>query len=73
MMMNPDLSRRLGSALGTHVVTLDERDAIVAASEDPTVRDWPDLSVDVQRLVTDIEERVPAIDQLPSVPGPTRI
>lgn len=71
--MSPELSRRLGNALGGHVVTVDERNRVVAAAERPTVERWNDLPRDVQRLVVEIENRPPTLDMLEPVPGPTKI
>lgn len=71
--MSPELSRRLGSALGGHVVTLAERNQVVGAAERRGVTDWADLPPDVQALVQEIEERPDSVDLLPDVPGPTRL
>jgi hypothetical protein len=53
--MSAALSRRLGEAVGTHVVHPDERELIFNAA---LVADtWEDLPVKVQRLVAEIEAR----------------
>lgn len=53
--MTPDLSRRLGSALGRHIVTPAERKAILRAA---TRADrWDDLPADIRQLVEQIEQR----------------
>ena len=53
--MSPDLSRRLGAAVGTRVVSPDERSAIIAAL--PGVEEWPDLPAEIRQLVEEIESR----------------
>lgn len=53
--MSPELSRRVGRALGEHWVSFDERDIVVRAVD--TAHEWSDLSADVQRLITKIESR----------------
>lgn len=54
--MSPDLSRRLGRALGTHVVLPAER-AVVTDALTPSVQDWPDLPAAARELVERIEAR----------------
>jgi hypothetical protein len=53
--MTPDLSHRLGRALGQHVVTPAERATVVGAAQDAEV--WTDLPPAVQALVEGIEGR----------------
>ena len=53
--MTPDLSHRLGHALGAHVVTPAERSTVVGVAERSEV--WEDLPPDVQALVVEIEAR----------------
>lgn len=53
--MTPELSQRLGRALGTHSVTVAEREAVVAASR--TASTWADLSSVIRSLVIEIENR----------------
>ena len=53
--MSPELSRRVGEALSTHVVTPDERLRILAAME--TAESWDDLPATIQRLLLEIEAR----------------
>lgn len=72
--MSPDLSRRLGNALGTRRVTFAERDAIIGASEADGVNVFDDLPDDIRALVVEIEARKPVeLTDLPRVPGPTRL
>ena len=58
--MSPELSRRLGEALGAHFATLDEqaggRDALRG------VETWDDLPADVRALILDIESRPGTFD-----------
>jgi hypothetical protein len=51
----PDLSRRLGRAVGTKQVTADERRRIADAADHAEI--WDDLPADVRALVIDIEGR----------------
>jgi hypothetical protein len=60
--MGPDLSRRLGRALGTHVVSLLERDTVTSVDADG----WDDLPADVQTLVTEIEARPGPLEGSPT-------
>lgn len=53
--MTPELSRRVGAAMGTKYVTLDEQQFIRDALR--TAEVWGDLPSDVQRLVLNIEAR----------------
>lgn len=54
-MAGPELSRRLGVALGTRTVSVRERQIVFdAAGRDET---WDDLPDSVKRLVEDIEAR----------------
>lgn len=53
--MTPELSRRLGSALGGHVVTPDERGTVVEAAKN--VDAWAELPETVRLLVEEIEIR----------------
>lgn len=55
MRVSPDLSRRLGAALGRHVVTPAERSQVIAAAV--TVEEWDQLPPPVQLLVVEIEGR----------------
>lgn len=55
MMNNPDLSHRIGDALGTHMVSVDERRTITAAMD--KAQAWAELPADVQALVEQIEKR----------------
>lgn len=55
--MSPELSRRLGAAVGTRDVSVVERRLIVEAAEHAA--DWTDLPAGVQRLVESIEARPP--------------
>jgi hypothetical protein len=69
-MISPELSRRLGHALGTHRVTFDERAKVIAAAESGAAS-FADLPADVRALVEDIEKRPPvSLDDLEPVPGP---
>ena len=54
-MTSADLSRRIGDALGAHVVTTDERSTVVAAMDQ--AQTWADLPPEVRALVQDIEQR----------------
>ena len=53
--MTPELSRRLGEAVGTKYVTLDERHLIQDAAA--SAEAWDDLPSDVRALVEAIEAR----------------
>jgi hypothetical protein len=53
--MGPELSRRLGRALGTREVTPAERATVAKAAE--AADTWEDLPEPVRKLVTAIEER----------------
>jgi transposase len=53
--MTPELSRRLGKALGQHVVTPDERSMVTSAAEQ--VDTWEQLPALVRALVEEIEAR----------------
>ena len=53
--MTPELSRRLGEALGTRYVLLDEQKAVRDAAA--TAESWEDLPRDIQALVEEIEAR----------------
>lgn len=53
--MTPELSRRLGQALGTHSVSPQERTAVVLGASGAET--WPDLPEEVRALVTSIEQR----------------
>jgi hypothetical protein len=54
--MNPDLSRRLGRALGDHPVSMAERRAVIEAAE--RVETWDDLPDNIKGLVREIEARM---------------
>ena len=62
--MNAELSRRLGSALGTHVVTPEERTMVARPAGQAMT--WDDLPDPVRRLVEEIERRPLS----PSTPRP---
>jgi hypothetical protein len=53
--MTPELSRRLGTALGKKHVTTEERSAVVDAAD--SAETWDDLPPAVRQLVTEIEAR----------------
>lgn len=53
--MTPELSRRLGQAVGTKPATPAERLAIQDASR--TAETWRDLPANIRSLVVDIEAR----------------
>lgn len=53
--MDPDLSHRLGDALGQHFVDPGERNQIVNAAV--SANGWQDLPGDARSLVEDIESR----------------
>lgn len=55
MTMGPELSRRLGRALGTKTVPLDEQATVRDATR--TAEVWEDLSPEVQALVEQIESQ----------------
>lgn len=58
--MTPELSRRLGRAVGQHVRTPAEYATIlraIEATEAGGVRVWGDLPADVRELVEQIESR----------------
>lgn len=55
--MTPELSQRLGQALGRHPVLPGERTLIIAASVDAET--WDDLSAEIRALIQDIEARSP--------------
>ena len=57
MTVTPQLSRRLGKAVGTHSVTPDERTSIIEAFEADGVTNFDDLPQDVRDLVEAIEDR----------------
>lgn len=54
--MTPELSRRLGLALGTHRVSPDERERVIA-DIGHDARTWDDLSPTIRDLVEQIEDR----------------
>lgn len=54
-MISPQLSRRLGDALGTKYATFEEQDAVRAAAENAVT--WDDLPNAIQALILDIEQR----------------
>lgn len=54
-MSGPDLSLRLGRALGRHDVEPSERAAVVDAAA--VAEFWEDLPPDIQALVEEIEQR----------------
>lgn len=56
-MIAPALSRRLGAAMGSHVLTVDERSQLIEAVEAPGVTTFDDLPRPVQALVVQIEDR----------------
>ncbi len=62
--MTPDLSHRLGDALGQHTVTVDERETVSTATL--TAETWDDLPGQVQALVVEIEDRPGWLDTLPT-------
>lgn len=53
--MSPELSRRLGAALGTKYVAVADRRLIEDAAAQAEV--WQDLSEPIRALVQDIESR----------------
>ena len=53
--MSPELSRRLGDALGGRYTTLDEQEIVRDAARRANV--WADIPRDVQILVEIIEDR----------------
>lgn len=56
--MTPELSRRLGRAVGRHLATIGERARIANATLVwPQVEVWADLPADIQALVEQIETR----------------
>ena len=57
--MDPDLLRRVQSALGEHPVTPAERRAVIAAVEQAAeqAQTWDDLPDDIRQLIRDIEAR----------------
>ena len=59
-MAGPELSRRLGSALGQHTVSLAERQTIIDAAIRADA--FKDLPAAVQALVKDIESRPGWVD-----------
>lgn len=59
-MAGPELSHRLGLALGTRTVSLDERNAVVTAAA--VAQTWADLPPEVQAIVGDIEGRPGWVD-----------
>jgi hypothetical protein len=73
--VSPELSRRLGEALGTKYTTPAEQGTIRAAADDAET--WDDLSADVQSLVEAIEARPdpwstddPTLDQIRAMAEP---
>jgi len=59
MSTSPELSRRLGLALGAHQVTWQERKIITDAMDQ--ARTWGDLPAAVRQLVEQIEARPVAL------------
>jgi len=55
--MTPDLSRRIGRAFTTGAATIAERDRLVKAASDRSVRTVEDLPPASQRLLLDLESR----------------
>lgn len=53
--MTPDLSRRLGRALGSRPVDPDDRRAVIDAAE--TANTWDDLPAPVRSIVRRLERR----------------
>jgi hypothetical protein len=53
--LTPELSRRIGSAVGTHSVTPAEQSTIVRGAADAET--WEDLPAQVRQLVADVESR----------------
>lgn len=53
--MGAALSQRLGRAVGTRVVDLEDRDLIFDASQQAET--WDDLPAKIKRLVEEIEAR----------------
>jgi len=53
--MTPELSRRLGEAVGTRIVSPQEQKIIRDAAA--LAQSWADLPADVQQLVVEIESR----------------
>lgn len=54
-MSGPDLSLRLGRALGRHDVQPSERATVVDAAREADL--WDDLPADIQALIEEIESR----------------
>lgn len=59
--MTPELSQRLGQALGRHPVVPQERAAVTAAAL--KAETWEDLPTKIRALVEDIESRPPGMRQ----------
>lgn len=57
--MSPELSRRLGRALGLRPHSPAERAAVVAAAE--KIQDWEQLPPKIRDLVTEIEQRATGV------------
>jgi len=57
-MPTPELSRRLGEAVGTHAVDPDEQKLIFDAYNQ--AEDFDDLPSEIQQLVQDIEASPPS-------------
>lgn len=53
--MTPELSHRLAEVLGTHVVSVEERQMVEAAAIQ--VETWEELPASIQALVVQIEAR----------------
>lgn len=62
--MSPELSRRIGLAYGSFVVTPDERATIDDASTVDGIADFEDMSQEARDLLTDIENRTSVMDLL---------
>jgi hypothetical protein len=69
--VNADLCRRLGQALGTHIVSPADRTAVAAAAM--TADTWDDLPAEVQQLVADVESRPLSPSAATSPPGGTDV
>ena len=65
--MSPDLSRRIGLAMATHVVTADERATIDEASTADDVEHFEDMTADARDLLDEIEARATVLERLDKI------